>query len=96
MSRKGDRQLKVLAACDAALKANPLCQFMFNPFMFGDNVRCGLRAGHKDEHVRVEVVHATALGAIQQLMDGKEWSPDTLDDIAQILEQAGFQVRGIQ
>lgn len=34
-----------------------------------------------------------ALGAIQQVMDGKQWSPDTLEDIAKVLEQAGFEVR---
>lgn len=71
------------------------CQFMFNPFTYGDNIRCGLREGHKDEHVPVDVVRITALSAIQQLMDGEEWSPDTLEDIAEILQQAGFGVRGV-
>lgn len=36
--------------------------------------------------------NAAALSAIQQLMSGEEWSPDTLDDIAEIIEQAGFPV----
>ena len=65
----------------------PTCQFTFL------HTRCGLREGHKDGHVSVEVVYATALGAIQQLMDEEQWSPDTLDAIAEILEQAGFELR---
>lgn len=34
-----------------------------------------------------------ALLAIQELMDGVEWSADTLDHIADILRAAGYQVR---
>lgn len=64
----------------------PQCEFLFN------NIRCGLRKGHKHGHVAIDLMHATALSAIQQLMDGQEWSPDTLDSIAEILNQAGFQV----
>ena len=36
-----------------------------------------------------------ALLAIQELLDGVEWTPDTLDNIAAILEQAGYRVRDI-
>ena len=30
---------------------------------------------------------------IHQIMDGVEWSPDTLDEIAQVLERAGYEIR---
>jgi hypothetical protein len=33
-----------------------------------------------------------ALLAIQKLMDGVVWSPDTLDAIASILERAGYEI----
>ena len=33
-----------------------------------------------------------ALLAIQELMDGVEWTPDTLERIAEILEGAGYHV----
>lgn len=33
-----------------------------------------------------------ALGRIHELMDGVEWSPDTLDAIAQTLERVGFEI----
>jgi len=33
-----------------------------------------------------------ALRAIQALMNGKEWSPDTLNAIAEILDNAGYPV----
>lgn len=34
-----------------------------------------------------------ALLAIQELMDGVEWTPATLDEIADILIQAGYPIR---
>lgn len=34
-----------------------------------------------------------ALDAIAALLDGQEWSPDTLDDIARILRDAGYEIR---
>jgi hypothetical protein len=37
-----------------------------------------------------------ALLAIQESMDGVEWTPDTLERIAEILEQAGYRVRDTQ
>lgn len=36
-----------------------------------------------------------ALLEIQELMDGVEWTPSTLDEIANILQQAGYRVRDI-
>lgn len=36
-----------------------------------------------------------ALLAIQELMDGVEWTPDTLDQIADILRDAGYRVRDL-
>ena len=38
---------------------------------------------------------ADALLAIQELMDGVEWTPATLDEIANILDRAGYPVRDI-
>lgn len=35
---------------------------------------------------------ADLLRKIQQLMDGKEWSPDTLDGIAGILQEGGYEI----
>ena len=34
-----------------------------------------------------------ALLAIQELMDGVEWSPDTLDEIAAVMRRAGYRIR---
>lgn len=34
-----------------------------------------------------------AMLAIQELMDGVEWSADTLDEIAQIVRDAGYRIR---
>lgn len=34
-----------------------------------------------------------ALLRIQELMDGVEWTPDTLQEIAEVLEQAGYRIR---
>src|SRR5439155_15080322 len=34
-----------------------------------------------------------ALLAIQELMDGVEWSPDTLDEIASVMRRAGYRIR---
>jgi hypothetical protein len=36
-----------------------------------------------------------AMLAIQELMDGVEWSPDTLDAIAQIMVAAGYRLRDL-
>jgi hypothetical protein len=36
-----------------------------------------------------------ALMAIRELMDGVEWTPDTLDKIAQILNRTGYTVRDL-
>ena len=36
-----------------------------------------------------------ALLSIQELMDGVEWSPSTLDEIADIMRLAGYRVRDI-
>lgn len=33
-----------------------------------------------------------ALGMIHKLMDGEEWSPDTLDEIATLLDNAGYEI----
>ena len=32
---------------------------------------------------------------IQGLMDGVEWTPDTLDEIAQVMIQAGYRIRNL-
>lgn len=34
-----------------------------------------------------------ALLAIEELLDGTVWGPDTLNEIAQIMEQAGYRIR---
>lgn len=34
-----------------------------------------------------------ALQAIQELLDGTNWTPDTLNEIARILIAAGYQMR---
>lgn len=34
-------------------------------------------------------------GAIAAMLDGKEWSVDTLDEIANVLRAAGYQVRDV-
>lgn len=34
----------------------------------------------------------TALDSIFDVMDGKQWSPDTLDAIAEILTDAGYVI----
>ena len=36
-----------------------------------------------------------ALLAIQELMDGIEWTPNTLGEIADILVRAGYRVRDL-
>jgi len=36
-----------------------------------------------------------ALAQIAELMDGTEWSADTLDEIAATLRAAGFQIRDV-
>jgi hypothetical protein len=37
-----------------------------------------------------------AMLAIQELLDGVEWSPNTLSEVAWILERAGYRVRDIE
>ena len=32
-------------------------------------------------------------GMIAEMLDGKEWSVETLDEIAEVLRTAGYQVR---
>ena len=34
-----------------------------------------------------------AMLAIQELLDGVEWTPDTLEQIAEIMENAGYTIR---
>lgn len=34
-----------------------------------------------------------AMLAIQDLLDGQVWSPDTLEDIAKIMVNAGYRIR---
>lgn len=34
-------------------------------------------------------------GAIAEMLDGKEWSVETLDEIADVLRAAGYQVRDV-
>lgn len=36
-----------------------------------------------------------ALLAIQEIMSGVEWSPQTLEDIAQVMEAAGYVIEDI-
>lgn len=36
------------------------------------------------------------LSRIHKLMSGVEWSPDTLDEIAEVLRDAGFEVKDHQ
>lgn len=36
-----------------------------------------------------------ALLAIQEAMDGVEWTPDTLDAIAKIMQEAGYRIRNM-
>lgn len=38
-------------------------------------------------------VFESALLAIHELMDGKEWSPDTLQSIAEVLEGVGLPLK---
>ena len=39
--------------------------------------------------------NAQALDAIAELLDGKEWSPDTTDAIADIVRRSGREVRDV-
>lgn len=36
-----------------------------------------------------------ALLAIQELMDGVEWTPDTLEEIKQVMVAAGYRIRDL-
>jgi len=36
-----------------------------------------------------------ALLKIQELLSGVEWSPATLEDIAQVMEEAGYKIEHI-
>ncbi len=42
------------------------------------------------------VEHATGLARIHRIMDGQSWSPDTLDEIAAVLADCGFEIRDVQ
>ena len=63
---------------------------------WGPKTRQGLLASietilnepHKGEQAKTDVS-----GAIAGMLDGKEWSVDTLDEIADVLRAAGYQVR---
>jgi hypothetical protein len=47
----------------------------------------------RQEKVLRQLIQATApLAKIHSLMSGKEWSPDTLDQIAEVLRQSGFEI----
>lgn len=46
-----------------------------------------------DEYV--EHVEADALDAIAAVMDGREWSADTLDEIADLVRTTGRQIRDV-
>ena len=37
-----------------------------------------------------------ALLRIQELLDGVEWTPDTLEAIADIVREAGYKVRDLE
>ena len=37
-----------------------------------------------------------ALLAIQDLLDGVEWTPETLDNIAAVMRSAGYAIAGIR
>ena len=37
-----------------------------------------------------------ALHRIQELLDGVEWTPDTLEAIADIVREAGYKVRDLE
>jgi hypothetical protein len=41
------------------------------------------------------ITETAALAAIQAVLDGVEWTPDSLDAIATILVEAGYPVRDI-
>ena len=49
--------------------------------------------GRGSKRSRQEREAGQTLQAIHANMDGKEWSPDTLDAIAEILRGAGFTIR---
>ena len=34
-----------------------------------------------------------ALEAIHKILDGRHWSPDTLEEIAEVLRGAGYEIR---
>ena len=53
-------------------------------------------AGEKRRAKREEMNRdIEALNAIHQLLDGKEWDTDTLDQIAEVLRETGREVRGL-
>lgn len=41
------------------------------------------------------MTESEALLAIQELLDGVEWTPDTLNEIAQIMIRAGYRIRDL-
>lgn len=40
--------------------------------------------------------HARVVDEIHALLDGKEWSADTLEAIAEVLERNGFHIRNFE
>jgi hypothetical protein len=48
-----------------------------------------LKAGLRDLYRRAGL----PLDGIVAALDGQEWSPDTLDEIARLLEKAGYEIR---
>ena len=48
-----------------------------------------------DFRKHAELTDHNILLAIQNLMDGKEWSPETLEQIAEILRINGYEVRDV-
>ena len=47
------------------------------------------------QRATAEVDDYTALEAIHSLLDGMEWSGDTLDQVAQVLQKTGRPVRDV-
>lgn len=46
----------------------------------------------KTKVVEQLILATSPLAKIHELMSGKEWSPDTLDAIAEVLRQSGFEI----
>ena len=50
----------------------------------------------KKKKPRVTAKKADVAGMVAEMLDGKEWSVEMLDDIAEVLRTAGYQVRDSQ